>query len=149
MSIRSAVYHIRETLDPFDVDEPADQIPELPYDVTELDSSGLMVLFTALSAWCEYADVILARAATVEKEAELEVTRAGGRAASNSGERTVTARRLEASLNTAVQNAENEQMAAYNARKRAEAAVKLAERRFAVVSREITRRGAAPRGRGE
>lgn len=140
---------IRRALDHFQVAAPAqsDQIPALPEDVTEIDDSGLMVLYGRLVGWCEYADLILADASAMERKSEQDVVYAEAGHTSLSGQKTVAARRAEAALDEHVQDAQNDLLIAYHHRKRAEAAVKLVERRLALVSREITRRSAGARGR--
>lgn len=140
---------IRRTLEPFRVDLPqqSSEIPAIPEDVTELDESGLMRLYAKLAAWCEYADQILPEAAELEKRAELGVERAVAAQTVGSTLKTVSAKRAQASLDLDVQRVQESVVTAYRIRKDAENAVRLVERRLSLVSREITRRSSAARGR--
>jgi hypothetical protein len=140
---------IRRNLERFAVKAPeqSDEIPELPEDVTLLDDSGLMVLYRRLVAWCEYADQIKADASAMEERAKTEVRYAEAAHTALSGAKTVAAKKAEAALDSRVQDTQYDQLSAHHNDKRAEAAVKLVERRLSLVSREITRRSNAVRGR--
>lgn len=140
---------IRRSLERFQVKAPpqSDEIPELPDDVTELDGSGLMVLYNRLRAWSEYANQLKADAAAAERKAEEEVKYAEAGHTALSGAKTVAAKRAEAVLDERVQDARANLLHAFHNDRRADAAVKNIELRLALVSREITRRGAPAWGR--
>jgi hypothetical protein len=138
---------LSRSLERFQTRAPESAIPELPEDPTSLDDRGLMELFTALTAWCEYADEILAEACANEQDAEDAFAAVQAQHTTRSEQKTISAKRAAASLSQDVQRAASDKRNAYRNRKRAEAAVKKTERRLAVVSREITRRSSGPRAR--
>lgn len=140
---------IRRSLERFQVQPPSqsDEIPELPEDVTMLDDSGLMILYRRLVAWCEYADVIKADASAAEEKSKADLRYAEAAHTALSGAKTVAAKKAEAALDERVQDTQGELLHACHNDKRAEAAVRLVERRLSLVSREITRRSNGFRGR--
>lgn len=143
-------YGVKRSLRFFEVPAPAqdETIPLLPEDVTELDDRALADLFNRLAAWCEFADQTLADAKGAEYEAEKELARQlASHTATGDKKTTVTAQRAAATLHERVQHAERVLTDAYKNRLRAEAAVKLTERRHGNVWREMTRRSSSLRGR--
>lgn len=140
---------LRRNLERFAVKAPeqSDEIPELPEDVTLLDDSGLMVLYRRLVAWCEFADQLKADTAGSEEKSKADLKYAEAAHTAMSGQKTVAAKRAEAALDERVQDAQSDLLHAFHNDKRAEAAVKLVERRLSLVSREITRRSNSVRGR--
>jgi hypothetical protein len=124
---------------------PDEDIPDLPDDLTDLDYKGLMGLFTDLTRWADFLDAQVAVAQIDEKAVAmtLEVAEAtaftdgwGGKAADR-----VSAAKHQVTLDPKVQELRQEQMEVYAYRKIVEVLRGNAERDYALVSRELTRRG--------
>ncbi|MET9119992.1 hypothetical protein [Streptomyces sp. NPDC004528] len=100
-----------------------------------------MSLFVALTRWAEYAGTQLAAAAVDEKAAEAELERCKALAAVKAKhEKSVTAQKAAAASDEDVIDADETFREAYAVRKLTEAIYNGADRKSAVVSRELTRR---------
>ncbi|WP_159073492.1 hypothetical protein [Streptomyces sp. RTd22] len=100
-----------------------------------------MELFVELTRWEEYAGTQLAAAAIDEKDAESALERCKALAAVKAkNEKSVTAQKAAAASDDDVLEVDAEYREAYAVRKLTEAIHKGAERKAAVVSRELTRR---------
>jgi hypothetical protein len=128
--------------------QPLDEIPLLPTDLTDLDYSGLMSLFTELTRWSDYLDAQVACAQIDEKAVAtvLEVAEAtaftdgwGGKSADR-----VSAAKMQVTLDPNVQELRKQQMEIYSYRKLVEVLRDNAIRDYQLVSRELTRRGNDP-----
>lgn len=127
---------------------PDEEIPDLPEDLTDLDYRGLMGLFTELTRWADFLDAQVACASIDEKavgmvlevaEATAFTTGWGGKSADR-----VSAAKHTVTLDPKVQELRQSQMEAYAYRKVVEVLLGNAERDYALVSRELTRRGNDP-----
>jgi hypothetical protein len=120
---------------------PEDDMPDLPANLTELNDDKLMELFVELTRWAEYAGTQLAAAAVDEKDAEAHLERCKAMAAVKAkNEKSVTAQKAAAASDEEVLDADAEYRKNYAVRKLTEAIYSGADRKAAVVSRELTRR---------
>ncbi|MFF1711191.1 hypothetical protein [Streptomyces sp. NPDC058268] len=100
-----------------------------------------MELFVELTRWAEYAGTQLAAAAVDEKAAEALLDRCKALAAVKAKhEKSVTAQKAAAASDEDVLEADSEYRQTYAVRKLTEAIYSGADRKAAVVSRELTRR---------
>ncbi|MEU0213570.1 hypothetical protein ABZ281_00120 [Streptomyces sp. NPDC006265] len=100
-----------------------------------------MELFVELTRWAEYAGTQLAAAAVDEKDAEAVLEHCKALAAVKAkNEKSVTAQKAAAASDEDVKEADAEYRKAYAVRKLTEAIYSGADRKSAVVSRELTRR---------
>jgi len=122
-----------------------DQFPDMPRELTDLDSDELSELFSTLTAWSNYVATQLSAAQVDERSAErsldiasakLMVTRMGQK---TTGER-ITAIKAEVSIDPKVLKLQEEVDERYAYRKMIESMFYNLERDTALVSREITRR---------
>lgn len=121
--------------------KPAGDVPELPADPTELDDGQLMSLFTSLSRWVEYAGARLAGAEVDEKScADVLERHKALSAVRNASEKTVTAAKAKAYEDPEYIQAQEDKQAAYAYRRMLQAIYDSADRRYSLLSRELTRR---------
>lgn len=121
--------------------KPAGRLPGLPDDVTELDDSALMSLFSKLSAWTDHLGTQLAAAEVDERSADELVDQLRAQNAVNAKtEKTVTAAKAKAYEDPKFLEAKQEAQAAYAYRKLIESVFTATERKTALISRELTRR---------
>ncbi|MFK0015793.1 hypothetical protein [Streptomyces sp. NPDC091027] len=100
-----------------------------------------MELFVELTRWAEYAGTQLAAAAIDEKAAEAVLEHCKALAAVRAKhEKSVTAQKAAAASDEDVIEADEQHREAYAVRKLTEAIYNGADRKAAVVSRELTRR---------
>jgi hypothetical protein len=127
---------------------PDDEIPTLPYDLTDLDYGGLMGLFTELTRWTDYLDAQVACAQIDEKAigTVLELAEATAFTDGWTGKTAdrVSAAKMQVTLDVRVQELRQEQMDFYAYRKLVEVLRDNAIRDYQLVSRELTRRGNDP-----
>lgn len=130
-------------------EKPRNEMPEIPTDITDLDDSGLMLLFTALTAWCAFAASQLACAQVDERSAQNALTRMEQSALSSGWEgktaERVSVAKAKAAGSPAVEAASGVYEYRYNYRKLVEVIFNNLERDIALVSRELTRRTSDPR----
>lgn len=125
--------------------KPSDTQPELPYDITDIDSEALGKLFTELTAWADYAASQLTMAQLDErsilkekefKENTMLVKRMGAQA---KGERVTTVK-AEIAIDPEIHELDIAYEEKYAYRKYVEMILTNQERNLSLVSREITRR---------
>lgn len=128
-------------------DKPGDRAPQLPEDPTDLGDSQLMSLFVRMTEWASYTGTLLAIAEVNESCADASVKRLEAlSAASNSGEKSVTAAKAKVWEDPAYVEAKGAQEGAYAYRKIAQHLHEVADKKSTVLSRELTRRvGREPR----
>ena len=138
------------TLDKFSTwglsfNKPSDTQPELPDDITAIDSDSLGKLFTELTAWADYAasqlTIALIDERSVQKEKEFKentllVKRMGAQA---KGERVTTVK-AEIAIDPEIHALDIAFEEKYAYRKFVEMILNNHERNLSLVSREITRR---------
>lgn len=115
--------------------------PDLPYELTELPDDKLMRLLAEFTTWAAYAGSEAAIYAVLEKEAEVQLDAARARAAVLAkNEKSVAAQKAVAAADPAVQDAEQQLLSAFAARRFMDAMANGIEKSGAVVSRELSRR---------
>lgn len=122
-------------------EQPAGEMPELPDDITALADRQLMALFAELSAWTDYAAGVVAECQIDEEHAAARLDQERAEAAlRHTSEKSVTAQKNAALADPGVRDLD-EQLQLTRARRRLTEVVRdAADRRAAVVSRELTRR---------
>lgn len=116
-------------------------IPDIPFDLTELDDDKLMELFLSFTEWTSYAQWMLASTVVQERGAEIELSRIKARVlAETPSAKTVTAQKNAASLHEDVISAEDQLYRVYCGRVLMEPILARAERNAAAMSRELSRR---------
>lgn len=144
----TAYYQIRAQGMAF-IDKPADELPSMPHDITELSDTSLMTLYAEVVAWAEYSSSQLSAAVIDEKHAQRQADQAEALAVSQLmlGGSSATAARNEAKLNQDVIAAYNFLFEAEAYRRMVETIVTSCDRNAAMVSRELTRRTSSERQR--
>ncbi|TKK84658.1 hypothetical protein FDA94_29020 [Herbidospora galbida] len=125
-------------------DRPAESLPGLPDDVTELDGPELMSLYQQMIAWSEYASGQLALAEIREQWVQEELGRRRAAAIVKGTGKTATALKAGAADDPLVAEATALQTECYALRKLIEPIAKSASGRAAYLSRELTRRTDTP-----
>lgn len=122
-------------------DKPADKMPGLPRDVTDLSEPDLMERFSEMTGWVNFLGTQLASAIVDEESAKsvLDKIRAIG-AVRNRSEKTVTAAKARVYEDDDFNEAHEAYEALYAYRKLIESRYNAADRNSAVLSRELTRR---------
>lgn len=124
--------------------KPAHEIPSLPEDITVLSDEDLMLLFTALTSWADYAGTRAAAAMVDERAAESNLEIQEARTLLNShdpkSKSPVTFAKAQRLLDEEVSEHRTKYEAAYAYRKLVEVLAANTERDAAAVSRELTRR---------
>lgn len=134
-----------DTLDAlgFDREErPDDNLRTLPRDVTTLDSRALMSLFSHYTEWGCYAAYRLAWAETRVTEVKQTLKVVTNQAALRADEKTITARKAAASLDSDVQDAEQQLLTAEALATALRMVLANSNDRRTLVSRELSRRQA-------
>lgn len=138
-------------------EKPDYEAPRLPHDITSIDDTELMELFTGLTDWMNYIGTQASIAETEEREAE-EAKAYDDAAAlieNWTGEKSerVTITKAQRDTDPAVVEAKKDLLDKYARRKMLATLATNIERRLTVVSREITRRtgghGAMLQGRAQ
>lgn len=120
---------------------PDAEIPDLPEDLTEITDGELMRLLAAYTTWAEYAAAVVARYAIDEERLAADLEREKARAAlRHQDHKSVAAQRSAALCDPAVEKLDEEYQGARARRKFSEVVMNGADRKGAVVSRELTRR---------
>lgn len=121
--------------------------PTLPVDVSDLDSSELMALFSLFTSWCDYAAAQLGLAVIAEREAERALEVAEAEAWYELPKSSVSAGKALVALSEKVQDAKFalDKNHAYR-RMLSDLSVRY-ERDAAVLSRELTRRTSESSGK--
>jgi hypothetical protein len=120
---------------------PDGEIPDLPEDLTEITDSQLMRLLSAYTTWGEYAAAVVTRYAVDEESLAAQLEREKAVAAlRHQNHKSVAAQKAAALCDPAVQELDEDYQGARARRKFAEVVMNGAERKAAVISRELTRR---------
>lgn len=114
--------------------------PTLPSDITELSPEDLMMLFTQLTAWADYAHAQLGLAVIEEREAESRVGLAEAKAWATVPKSSVSAAKMVVAADADVLEANEELDNAHAYRRMVSEVAGRYERDIALVSRELTRR---------
>lgn len=125
-------------------ERPESEMPSMPHDLTELDDRSLMVLYSEVTAWAEFAESQAACAVIDEKHAArvAEATYRDAVEARRAEGLNVTDARNQAKGDAGVLAAENASFEAEAYRRLVDSVAKRCERDAALVSRELTRRTA-------
>lgn len=120
---------------------PDEEMPQLPDDLTEITDGELMHLLACYTTWAEYAAGVVATHTIDEETHEADLDREKALAALRHQDRkTVAAQKAAALADPDVQAIDENYRAARARRLFAEVVMTGAERKAAVVSRELTRR---------
>lgn len=128
-------------------EKPAAAQPDLPDDLTDLDDSELMTLFSRLTRWTNYLGAQLAAAEVDERYASAVLDKHKAlKQIANSTEKTVTAAKARAYEDPEYLDVLDKAQAAYAYRKMISMMFEATDRKSALLSRELTRRvNRAPR----
>lgn len=123
---------------------PEDTIPVLPEEITSLDDTSLMEMFTSLTAWCDYISVQVSCAQIDERAAQRVLDYAESHAllsgwSGTSAERVAVAKARMAS-DPSVMALREDLDTKHAYRKLVETLANNIERDAALISRELTRR---------
>lgn len=122
-------------------DQPEGTLPDLPGDLTALSDRSLMALLAELSAWTDYAAGIVAEHQIDEERATADLERERAEASlRHGGQKSVTAQKAAAIADPQVRELDDAYQSVRARRRLVEVVRDSAERRAAVVSRELTRR---------
>lgn len=122
-------------------DRPEEEIPSLPDDITELSDEGLMLGYTSLVAWTDFAASQAAAASVDERSALADADRAELQVlGSNTAKGAVSLAKARAASDPDVVALKAEAEYAHHYRKLAEAVRDNLDRNYALFSRELTRR---------
>lgn len=121
-------------------EEPDDEVPRLPDDITGINDRRLMTLLSVFVAWQNYANAELARAEIIEEQAERHMKSVTALAMLRIDAKTVTEQKNVAQDRPEVVAATEVWLTAYARRKLLKVAAEGYENMGFVVSREITRR---------
>lgn len=120
---------------------PDGETPDLPEDLTELADEELMRLLAGFTVWADYAAAVVTRYAVDEEHLACALEREKAIAAlRHQDHRTVAAQKAAALCDPQVEKLDTDYQGARARRKFAEVAMTGAERKAAVISRELTRR---------
>ena len=120
---------------------PDGSVPELPEDLTEITDGELMRLLASYTVWAEYGAAVVTRYAVDEEHLAASLEREKATAAlRHQHHKTVAAQKSAALCDPAVISLDEEYQGARARRKFAEVVMNGAERKAAVISRELTRR---------
>ena len=123
-------------------DEPEFNIPELPPDITAINSEELMVLFGQFESWLSYVEVQLAAAEIDEKgeQTALDIVSAGLQIDNKGKAKTVSELKSIVMMDDGYARQEDKVSSAYAYRKVIETIYRRLDRAKFLVSRELTRR---------
>jgi|SRR6185437_16145807 hypothetical protein len=123
-------------------DEPEFNIPELPPDITAINSEELMVLFGQFESWLSYVEVQLAAAEIDEKgeQTALDIVSAGLQIDNKGKAKTVSELKSIVMMDEGYARQEDKVSSAYAYRKVIETIYRRLDRAKFLVSRELTRR---------
>ncbi len=122
-------------------DRPEGDQPQLPSDLTESTDRELMALFTQLTIWSSWADVVVSQAEVDERCAEEVVAKIKAlNNITNAGAKTVTAAKAKMYEDPDFIAAQEQELAAYSYRKLASAIANGIDKKIGLVSRELSRR---------
>lgn len=127
--------------------QPEDSAPDLPRDITNLGYDALMDLWSAFTAWTDYAAVQAAIAYSEEKHLAKKIERMEQRALLTGDK--VTTSRAEVKTSDAYEHLVEEWLEAEMYRKLLETLFNNYDRDAQLLSRELTRRTSDVRGRQE
>ena len=115
-------------------------MPQLPPDITQLDSEDLMELFTTLTSFLDFVSYQVALAEISEKTIERKLDVAVARSMVSQPKGLAAVVKAAAMADTAVVALSEEHAVAYNYRKLIQVMAENLNRDIVLVSRELTRR---------
>ena len=121
-------------------EEPEDEVPKLPDDITGVSDRKLMSMLSVFVAWQNYANAELARAEILEEHADRYLKSISATAMLRVDAKTVTQQKAIVQDDPEVVAATEAWLVAYAKRKLLKVAADSFESQGFVVSREITRR---------
>ena len=120
--------------------QPADEIPQIPEDITLLGDRDLMNLYAEFTAWVNFFSTQLARCESDELEQASFVRRAEARAQAASESKTVAGAKAEAQDDAGVIRATDTYVEMKAKKKAITIYMESLERAANLLSRELTRR---------
>lgn len=125
--------------------KPQFEIPRLPFDLTELDDEGLMLLYSSLTAYADFVSVQVSCAQIDERALEKELSMTESKkmlSSEGKSENRVTFARAQVAIDPVIVDLKGRLEATHAYRKLIESFASNIERDSNLVSRELTRRTA-------